>query len=125
MRAPSEGPLANSLARYFATLDRAAALAALSAASIPAVPLHRWADLFTEPQVLANDLLLDLPHSHWKTVTQTGILAKFAATPGTIDRAAPLLGEHTDAILTEYLGYSPDRLADLHSRKIIRSTAHT
>ncbi|MGA2411294.1 MAG: hypothetical protein ABSG46_13015, partial [Candidatus Binataceae bacterium] len=56
------------------------------------------------------------------TVTQTGILTKFAATPGSIDRAAPLLGEHTGAILTEYLGYSADRIADLHSRKIIRST---
>jgi len=117
---PSEGPLAVSLARYFAAIDRAAALAALSAASIPAAPLHRWADLFDEPQVLANDLLLDLPHSHWQTVTQTGILAKFAATPGMIDRSAPLLGEHTDAILTEYLGYSPDRIADLRSRKVLR-----
>jgi crotonobetainyl-CoA:carnitine CoA-transferase CaiB-like acyl-CoA transferase len=120
--APSEGPLADALSRHFATRDRAAALATLGAASIPAVPLHRWADLFTDPQVLANDLLLDLPHSRWDSVTQTGILTQFSATPGHIDRAAPLLGEHTDGILTEYLGYSSDRLADLHSRKILRST---
>ena len=42
LQAPSESPLADSLARYFATLDRPAALAMLNAASIPAVPLHRW-----------------------------------------------------------------------------------
>jgi crotonobetainyl-CoA:carnitine CoA-transferase CaiB-like acyl-CoA transferase len=125
INAPSEGPLANALSRYFATLDRAAALTALNSASIPAVPLHRWADLFTDPQVLANELLLDLPHSQWNSVTQTGILTQFSATPGHIDRAAPLLGEHTDAILSEYLGYSADRIADLHSRKILRSAPHS
>jgi crotonobetainyl-CoA:carnitine CoA-transferase CaiB-like acyl-CoA transferase len=119
-QAPSESPLANSLTLYFATLDRAGALASLAAASIPAVPLHRWADLFTEPQVLANRLLLDLPHSQWNSVTQTGILTQFSATPGHIDRAAPLLGEHTEAILSEYLGYSPARIADLRCRKILR-----
>ncbi|HUN57412.1 MAG TPA: CoA transferase [Candidatus Binataceae bacterium] len=118
---PSDGPLADTLSRYFATLDRTAALAALNSASIPAVPLHRWADLFTDPQVLANDLLLDLPHSQWNSVTQTGILTQFSATPGHIDRAAPLLGEHTDAILSEYLGYSPDRLASLHRNKVLPS----
>jgi crotonobetainyl-CoA:carnitine CoA-transferase CaiB-like acyl-CoA transferase len=119
LHAPSEGPLADALSRYFATLDRSAALAALSSASIPAVPLHRWADLFTDPQVLANDLLLDLPHSQWNSVTQTGILTQFSATPGHIDRAAPLLGEHTDAILSEHLGYSTDRLASLRHHKIL------
>ncbi|MGH8335969.1 MAG: CoA transferase, partial [Gammaproteobacteria bacterium] len=98
---------------------RTAALAALSSASIPAVPLHRWADLFTEPQILANQLVLDLPHSQWNSVTQTGILTQFSATPGHIDRAAPLLGEHTDAILAEYLGYSPDRLTSLRHNRVL------
>jgi crotonobetainyl-CoA:carnitine CoA-transferase CaiB-like acyl-CoA transferase len=120
--APSEGPLAESLARHFAAIDRAAALTALNKPGIPAVPVNRWADLFTEPQVLANELVSDLLHSNWGSVTQTGILTQFSATPGSIDRAAPLLGEHSDAILTEYLGYSPDRLADLHTRKVIRRT---
>jgi crotonobetainyl-CoA:carnitine CoA-transferase CaiB-like acyl-CoA transferase len=120
--APSEGPVAESLVHYFATRDRAATLAALSESAIPAVPLHRWADLFTEPQVLANQLVMDLPHSSWGSVTQTGILTRFSATPGSIDRAAPLLGEHTDEILSEYLGYSRERLADLHPRRMVRST---
>jgi crotonobetainyl-CoA:carnitine CoA-transferase CaiB-like acyl-CoA transferase len=120
IKAPSEGPLAERLANYFAMLDRADALTALNVASIPAVPLHRWADLFSETQVIENQLVMDLPHSHWGTVTQTGILTKFSATPSHIDRAAPLLGEHTDELLSEYLGYSRDCISELHSRKIIR-----
>jgi len=35
-------------------------------------------------------------------------------------RSAPLLGEHTDAILEEYLGYTPARIAQLRADNIIR-----
>ena len=48
------------------------------------------------------------------------MLTKFSATPGTLDRAAPMLGEHTDEILHEYLGYSPDRIAALHAAGIVK-----
>jgi crotonobetainyl-CoA:carnitine CoA-transferase CaiB-like acyl-CoA transferase len=42
------------------------------------------------------------------------------ATPGTIERAAPLLGEHTDEILREYLGYSTSRIAALRAAGIVK-----
>ncbi len=45
---------------------------------------------------------------------------KFSATPGTIERAAPMLGEHTDEVLREFLGYSPDRIASLRAAGIIK-----
>jgi CoA:oxalate CoA-transferase len=53
-------------------------------------------------------------------VMQTGLLTKFSATPGTLDRAAPLLGEHTDEILREYLGYSHDQIASLRAANIVK-----
>ena len=65
-----------------------------------------------------NDLIAELSHSQWGRVKQTGMLTKFSATPGKIDRAAPMLGEHTDEILREYLGYSPDRIANLRAADI-------
>ena len=71
---------------------------------------------------IANDLLIDLEHSQWGKVSQTGILTKFAATPGKIDRAAPLLGEHTAEILADLLGYSKDRIAHLTARRILRTS---
>lgn len=51
---------------------------------------------------------------------QTGLLTKFSATPGTIDRAAPLLGEHTDEILRELLGCSAERIATLRTAAIVK-----
>lgn len=119
-REPSEGKLAGALAGYFIGLDRADAIATLRRANVPAVPVHRFGDLFSDPQIAANELLIELQHSQWGRLTQSGVLAKFSATPGIVDRAAPLHGEHSEEILAHYLGYAPARIADLRARKIIR-----
>ncbi len=119
--APADGKLAAALSEYFRIPDRVEAISALRAANVPAMPVNRFGDLFADPQAIANDLILDLHHSQWGKVSQTGILTKFAATPGKVDRAAPLLGEHTEEILSEMLGYTKDRIADLTARRIIRT----
>jgi crotonobetainyl-CoA:carnitine CoA-transferase CaiB-like acyl-CoA transferase len=108
------------LTEAFAKLDRAAALDALGKAGVPATSAHRYADLFDDEQVRANDLLAELRHSEWGAVVQTGLLAKFSATPGRVERAAPLLGEHTDEILQHYLDFDSGRIAELRRRGIIK-----
>jgi crotonobetainyl-CoA:carnitine CoA-transferase CaiB-like acyl-CoA transferase len=90
-------------------------------AGVSTVPVHRFGDLFDEPQAVANDLLIELQHSQWGRVTQSGILAKFSATPGVVNRAGPLLGEHSAEILADYLGCSPTELDDLRAKKVIRT----
>jgi len=117
---PNEGGLAESLAEQFAKLDREDALAALYRSGVPATRVNHTRELFDDPQVVANDLIAELPHSDWGRVRQTGMLTKLFATPGTIDRAAPTLGDHTDEILREYLGYSADRIATLRVAGIIK-----
>ena len=119
--APGGGQLAAALGEYFHGREREEAISALRAVSVPAVPVNRFGDLFEEPQVIANDLLIDLQHSQWGRVSQTGILAKFAATPGKVDRAGPQLGEHSAEILETLLGYGRDRIEDLRARRIIRN----
>jgi crotonobetainyl-CoA:carnitine CoA-transferase CaiB-like acyl-CoA transferase len=117
----ADGALAEYLADYFAKQERSEALDALRTAGVPAMRVHRFSDLFDDPQIIANELLLELGHPTWERLTQSGILAKFSATPGKIDRAAPLLGEHTEEILTRYLGYAPGRIAEWRERKILRT----
>ncbi len=119
-REPEDSPLAQAIAAAFAGVDRAQALASLSAAGVPALSTHRTADLFNDPQVSANELLAELHHSQWGGVVQTGTLAKFSAMPGRVERAAPLLGEHTDELLARHLGYDRDRIADLRRRGIVK-----
>jgi crotonobetainyl-CoA:carnitine CoA-transferase CaiB-like acyl-CoA transferase len=118
--AENEGALAAALAEQFAKIDLADALAALRKSAIPATRINHSRELFDDQQVIANDLIAELSHSQWGRVSQTGMLSKFSATPGRIDRAAPMLGEHTDEILREYLAYSPDRIATLHAAGIVK-----
>ncbi|HLK87274.1 MAG TPA: CoA transferase [Candidatus Binataceae bacterium] len=119
-RAPEDGPLARTIEAALAARDSDDALAALSAARVPALPAHRTSDLFSDTQVAANELLAELHHSQWGGVVQTGVLAKFSAMPGRVERAAPLLGEHSDEILARYLEYDPARIADLRRRRIVK-----
>jgi CoA:oxalate CoA-transferase len=119
-REPNEGTLAAALAEQFARLDRDDALAALKKSAVPATRVNQIRELFDDPQVVANDLIAELSHSQWGRVKQTGLLTKFSATPGTVERAAPMLGEHTDEILREYLGYSADRIATLRAAGIVK-----
>ena len=117
---PEDGKLASTLAEEFQRLDREDVMARLARAEIPATVVNHFKDLFTDPQVAANDLLAELSHSQWGKVWQTGMLMKFSATPGRIERAAPMHGEHSDEVLREFLGYDSATTSALRSRGIIK-----
>jgi CoA:oxalate CoA-transferase len=53
----------------------------------------------------------------------TGPPVKFSATPGSIPRPAPRLGEHTREALTKLLGYDDAKLDALESSGVIRKTS--
>jgi len=117
---PNDGSLAATLEAEFGSRERAATLTQLADAKIPAVPVNHFNDLFDDPQVAATGLIAELQHSQWGKVWQTGSLIKFASRANRIERAAPLLGEHTDEVLREYLGYDAAKIASLRSEKIIK-----
>ncbi|MGH9576941.1 MAG: CaiB/BaiF CoA transferase family protein [Terriglobales bacterium] len=117
---PSEGKLAAALAEEFARLARADALDALARAGVPATRVNHFHDLFDDPQVAANELIAEFNHAQWGKVRQTGTLANFSATPPRVDRAAPLLGEHTDEILGQLLGYHAAQIANLRAACVVK-----
>jgi crotonobetainyl-CoA:carnitine CoA-transferase CaiB-like acyl-CoA transferase len=70
---------------------------------VPAGPINNLAEVFADPQVIARDLRVDLPHADAKGGKIPGV-----RTPITIngrraaaDRAPPKVGEHTEEILRE------------------------
>lgn len=91
---------------------RADLLAALEAAGVPAGPINTVADVFADPQVAARFMRLDLAAGDGGTIPSVRTPILMSETPPAYDRAAPRLGEHTEAVLAE-LGYDAAEIARL------------
>jgi formyl-CoA transferase len=94
----------------------------LVAAAIPCGPVNNMQHLFADPQVRHRDMIAKVPHPTIGTLQLTGIPIKYSETPGSIRLHPPLLGEHTDEVLAEALGYSSDQIEALKAQGTIAST---
>jgi CoA:oxalate CoA-transferase len=86
---------------------------------VPVAPVNTVDDIFNCPQVEARGMLVETEHPIAGLLKIAGIPAKLSRTPGRIETAAPLLGEHTDEILKGLLGYNDDKIQELREEKVI------
>lgn len=93
----------------------------LLAAGVPAGPINTMAEVFSDPHVLARDMLVELDHATLGPIQLPGVPIKFSETPATARTAPPVLGQHTAAVLTELCGLDPTRITDLAERGVIQT----
>jgi crotonobetainyl-CoA:carnitine CoA-transferase CaiB-like acyl-CoA transferase len=89
-------------------------LARLDAEQVPCAPALSRQDMLTNEQILANRLIVESEHPHVGRTRMTRPAARFEETPAELRLPAPMLGEHTDQVLTE-LGLSSQQIADLRA----------
>jgi CoA:oxalate CoA-transferase len=90
----------------------------LNAAGVPCGPVLSVDQIFSDPQIAAQEMVLDVPHPGHGVVRMTGFPMKLAEAPCRVRRPAPELGEHTDELLAE-LGYPEDARAALRGGKVV------
>ncbi len=117
-RTSHSAKLAGELEKVFVTHPTVKWLAQLDAAGIPAGPINDMAAVYSDPQVHARAMMVELEHPRLGQVKNIGIPVKLSETPGAILRAAPTLGQHTDEILNE-LGLTCDEVTELRVAKVV------
>lgn len=90
----------------------------LNAAGVPCGKVQTLAGVFRDPQTLAQEMVLEVPHPGHGTVRMTGFPVKLSATPCRVNRPAPDLGADTCAVLEE-AGFSTDEIKGLRGHGII------
>jgi crotonobetainyl-CoA:carnitine CoA-transferase CaiB-like acyl-CoA transferase len=91
----------------------------LEQAGVPCGPINDLAQVFADPQVLARELAISLPHVLAGCVPQVASPLRLSETPVEYRRAPPLLGEHTEEVLARLLGLSTAQVAQLHATGVV------
>jgi formyl-CoA transferase len=97
---------------------RAVWLERLAREGVPSGPINTYPEALADPHALARQMVVDLVHPEAGPVKALGVPVKLSETPGAVDRPAPLVGEHTDEILTE-LGYTDSARRTLRDRGVV------
>lgn len=101
------------LAEWFAPRDGFEAAQQLRDAAVPAYAALRASDFYADPNLVAREFFIELDHGAIGTMTFDGPVTLFSATPARPWRAGPMVGEHTQQVMSEVLGFSNDEITAL------------
>lgn len=84
----------------------------LERAGVPCGPIYNIEQVYADPHVQSRDMAVELQHPKAGGIRNIGVAVKLSDTPGSVRTPAPLLGQHTDDVLTEF-GYADAEIAAL------------
>jgi crotonobetainyl-CoA:carnitine CoA-transferase CaiB-like acyl-CoA transferase len=81
--------------------------------------VNRVDDLPDDPQVIANEYVTEFDHPQYGPTKMVGFPVRFSETPGSVRLPAPQLGQHTEEILMDVLGYDWEQIGELRTKEVI------
>jgi crotonobetainyl-CoA:carnitine CoA-transferase CaiB-like acyl-CoA transferase len=86
---------------------------------IPCGPINTYAETLLDPQVLARDMVQETEHPTLGQLQTIGTPLKLSVTPLTVDRPAPLLGQHTSQNLNE-IGFTAKEISGFRENRVVK-----
>ena len=118
-RVKNRAQLVPILETVLKTRTKADWLAALEAAKVPCGAINNLAEVFTDPQVEARNMVTEWQHPLRADLRLVSSPIKLSVTPVRTDLPPPRLGQHTDEVLRSVLNYGDARLSGLKDGKVI------
>jgi crotonobetainyl-CoA:carnitine CoA-transferase CaiB-like acyl-CoA transferase len=106
------------LEKKFLEKDRDEWVDLLIKGDVPTGPVNNVAQALSDPSVLARNMVVSANHLG-EEIKMVGNPIKMSEIGEEVFVGAPTLGQHTEQILSGYLGYSQDQIANLRKEKVI------
>ena len=107
------------LQQIFSTRTRDEWFKFLEQVDVSVAPVYSIDEVFSDPQIVQREMVLEMNHPTLEKVRQIGIPIKLSDTPGTVRSFAPTPGQHTEEVLSD-LGYTQERIEELRREKAIQ-----
>jgi glutaryl-CoA transferase len=107
------------LARLFGQLEIAHWLTLLEESGIPCGPINSVDQALEDPQVQAREMVINVPHPSAGTFRMVASPLKIPTAPAEVRLPPPMLGEHTEQILQDVLGYDQQAVQRLRDAQVI------
>ncbi len=118
--AEREAELIPLLAEAFKKFSRDEALRRLEEQGVLASPVYEYPEVFTDPQVIHNEIIWETEHPVAGKLKLVGPPIKLSDTPGTLRMSPPVVGQHNQDVLSE-LSYSPEEIQALRDKGVVGS----
>jgi len=107
------------VAEWAATFDCDGIATTLTAAGVPFGKVTSVAEVVDSAQIAAREMMLDVDHPTLGPLRLPGIPIKMGASPGSVRKAPPMVGEDNDYVFGDLLGYSSDVVRALREDGVI------
>jgi crotonobetainyl-CoA:carnitine CoA-transferase CaiB-like acyl-CoA transferase len=117
-RKANEEELDSLIGGWTSDADRWELTRHLQAAGVAAFPSMSSKDLVEDKHLSARHFFVRLPHPEVGARVHAGIPWKLTHSPNGVQASAPLLGQHTEEIARDVLGYSEERIESLRQQEL-------
>lgn len=101
------------------TLDSEKLTEVLEAHGVPTGRIYRAQEMLVDAHFKAREAIVKIAHPLFGDISMQGTFPKLSETPGEVRWTGPELGEHTDVVLRDLLGYDDAKVASLRAAGVV------